>query len=146
MYDTQVRVANHRTVTLQTGETQVYVGRSRAHEARNPLGNPFPVTGKGRWTRDTDEACALLVRHHPDMQAQVDAARRAGGWAHGEAAAIYLPYLRACYAARNDVAAALDRLALDLRSGKRLVLVCWCAPRPCHADAIRQAITALAAR
>ena len=34
----------------------------------------------------------------------------------------------------------LARLTAIVRSGERLVLSCWCAPLPCHAEVIRDAI------
>jgi len=40
-------------------------------------------------------------------------------------------------AENRKVAAALDSLYEVVRSGRTLVLVCWCAPKACHADVIK---------
>lgn len=39
-------------------------------------------------------------------------------------------------------AQAVAALAARVRAGERLALACWCAPKPCHADALRRAILA----
>lgn len=39
---------------------------------------------------------------------------------------------------------AISALAARVRGGERLALGCWCAPLPCHADALRAAILARA--
>jgi len=40
----------------------------------------------------------------------------------------------------KDVLAELDRLTDIARDGE-LVLICWCAPRPCHGDVLKEIIT-----
>lgn len=139
-----ITVANKKTFTGAGGHV-AYIGRSRAGEPRNPLGNPFPVTGKGRWTPQTEAACTLLLRHAPDFAAQVNQARAAGGFEQGGAAAIFLPYLRAAWQHDADIRAALTALADLHRRGTPITLVCWCAPNPCHGDAVAQAIRGIAA-
>ncbi|MDP9765256.1 DUF4326 domain-containing protein [Deinococcus enclensis] len=68
------------------------------------------------------------------------------GYAQGEAAAAYLPWLRTEYLRGADVRHTLEDLARRVRAGEHLVLVCWCAPRPCHAEHLRSAVMGLAAR
>lgn len=140
-----ITVANKKTFTGADGHV-AYIGRSRAGEPRNPLGNPFPVAGKGRWTPQTEAACALLLRAAPEFSAQVDQARAAGGFEQGRAAAIFLPYLRAAWQRDPDIRAALKALADIYRQGTPITLVCWCAPSPCHGDAVAQAIRGIAAQ
>jgi Domain of unknown function (DUF4326) len=36
-----------------------------------------------------------------------------------------------------------DRLVQRYRADGQLVLGCWCAPLPCHADVVREAVLAL---
>ena len=44
------------------------------------------------------------------------------------------------------VRAELERLAARVCAGERLRLLCWCAPKRCHADAIADKIVELARR
>jgi len=37
-------------------------------------------------------------------------------------------------------------LALELQSGTNIALMCWCAPKRCHADAIRAAVLNILAK
>jgi hypothetical protein len=39
-------------------------------------------------------------------------------------------------------ARAIAALSARVRAGERLALACWCAPKPCHADALRAAVLA----
>jgi len=36
----------------------------------------------------------------------------------------------------------LERLAAQYRRDERLTWLCWCAPLPCHADVVREAVLA----
>lgn len=51
----------------------------------------------------------------------------------------YLAWLRKQYAANGPVRAELERL-LSIAQRQPLELVCFCAPKRCHADVIRDAI------
>lgn len=62
------------------------------------------------------------------------------GYAQEEAAAAYLPHLRRLYHARGAEYHKLMELARRVQAGERLQLFCWCAPNPCHAEHIRDAI------
>ena len=56
----------------------------------------------------------------------------------------YRNWLRQQWKARGPARAELERL-LEIAKAGPLELVCWCAPRACHADVIREALEALAA-
>ena len=43
-----------------------------------------------------------------------------------------------------EVRAEMERLAARVGAGERLRLLCWCAPKRCHADAIADKIVELA--
>ena len=43
-----------------------------------------------------------------------------------------------------EVRAEMDRLAARVGAGERLRLLCWCAPKRCHADAIAHKVVELA--
>jgi Domain of unknown function (DUF4326) len=40
----------------------------------------------------------------------------------------------------------LERLVAKYRRDGQLTLLCWCAPLPCHADVVREAVLALVRR
>jgi hypothetical protein len=40
----------------------------------------------------------------------------------------------------------LERLAAKDRRDGQLILLCWCAPLPCHADVIRKAVLGMCAK
>lgn len=142
----RIRVAHTKRADLQPGEHEVYSGRTGAQQAPNPLGNPFPVTGKGRWTRQTDEACKLLLTAfegaaYEAMRAELLLARSLGGFPQGRAVEIYGGYLDVCLRdARHPLTIAVNALAQRLARGEHLVLTCWCAPLRCHADKLRERI------
>lgn len=56
----------------------------------------------------------------------------------------YRRLLRADLARGGARSRAISALAARVRAGERLALGCWCAPLPCHADALRAAILARA--
>ena len=51
--------------------------------------------------------------------------------------------LAADWRVRGPMHAELERIAELVRSGQNVALACWCAPKPCHGDVIKQAIEAL---
>lgn len=57
----------------------------------------------------------------------------------------YRDWLRIQWRTRGPARAELERL-LEIAKAGPLELVCWCAPRPCHADVIKAALEALAQR
>lgn len=58
----------------------------------------------------------------------------------------YLPELRRLYAQKGAAYAELVRIAVLVRSGQRVTLVCCCAPKRCHGDVIKDAIEKIIAR
>lgn len=58
----------------------------------------------------------------------------------------YRAWLRSEYCKKGSVYKALVELADRYRKGEEIVLVCWCAPRRCHADVIKEAIIGIAER
>jgi hypothetical protein len=57
----------------------------------------------------------------------------------------YQAWLRAEYKKNGAVKAELERLARMYKAQGRLVLVCWCAPKRCHAQSIKKAILGICA-
>lgn len=58
-----------------------------------------------------------------------------------EAIASYERWLREKIdAGDRDVLGELDRLAALFRRENRLVITCWCAPKPCHGDVIARVL------
>jgi hypothetical protein len=55
-------------------------------------------------------------------------------------------WLRAQWRHGGAVRQALERLAAQYRRDGQLTLRCWCAPRPCHADVIREAVLGICAK
>ena len=58
----------------------------------------------------------------------------------------YRRWLRAQWRHGEAVRQELERLAAKYRRDGRLTLLCWCAPLPCHADVIREAVVGICAR
>ena len=67
-------------------------------------------------------------------------------YAQGEAAAAFLPYLRAEYRQQGDLYRRVNALAARLLNGEHLALVCWCDPEPCHAAHVMAAVLSVAKR
>lgn len=91
--------------------TSIYVGRGRA-----PAGMENARLGNGvRVTADTprEGAVAAFERHFRTMVHSYP---------------------------ESHEAQAVARLTARHRAGEHLVLVCWCAPLPCHANVIAQVI------
>jgi hypothetical protein len=63
-----------------------------------------------------------------------------------EVVARYRTWLRQQWQARGAVRQELERLAAQYRGEGQLTLLCWCAPQPCHADVVREAVLALVDR
>ena len=55
----------------------------------------------------------------------------------------YRRWLRAQWRRGGAVRQELERLAAKYRRDGQLTLLCWCAPLPCHADVMREAVLAL---
>jgi len=60
-----------------------------------------------------------------------------------DAIARYRIWLRQQWQRQGEVHAALLQLARWYQARAQLTLVCWCAPRRCHADVIREAVLGL---
>lgn len=105
-----------------------------------PLGNPFPVLGVGRWSERTEAAIRLAF---PLGSAVFDEARRAGGFGRGATLDAYRTWLRVCLREGGPVRVAVEDLVSRVASGERLALGCFCAPRPCHAEVVREVVLGL---
>lgn len=66
------------------------------------------------------------------------------GYERGEAAEAYLPWLREQCGSDTPARRMVLSLAERVLRGQDVVLVCSCAPAPCHADHIRTAVLAYA--
>lgn len=130
-----------------------YVGRDFAGWAGSPLGNPFPVIGKG-WNARSREAADFVIAHGDREQREAaEAAIAQRGCPQGEAVALYRHWLKLKLKVEpaGTIAAELMRLAeLNKRSIEAargvLKLGCWCHPNACHADVIADAVALLTAR
>ena len=60
-----------------------------------------------------------------------------------EVVARYRAWLRRQWRQGGPVRRELERLAAKYRRDGQLTLLCWCAPLPCHADVVREAVLAL---
>ena len=58
----------------------------------------------------------------------------------------YRRWLRAQWRHGGAVRQELEQLAAQYRRDGQLTLLCWCAPRPCHADVVREAVLGLCAK
>ena len=143
----KIQVVNVRS-GLPDGYSGVYVGRGKAPEGfvSAGLGNPLPVRGKGIWTPATEVACAVVNQEDPKQRHLIDHARQLQGFEQGEAARLYLSYLRARCRVGSPERRVILGLARRLRAGESIALGCWCAPAPCHADAVRRAVVGYASR
>jgi hypothetical protein len=57
-----------------------------------------------------------------------------------EVVATYRAWLRRQWRQGGPVRDELERLVAQYRRDRQLTLLCWRAPRPCHADVIREAV------
>jgi len=60
--------------------------------------------------------------------------------------ALYRLWLRKQWRRGGAVRQEIERLAAKYRHDGQLTLLCWCAPLPCHADVVREAVLALVRR
>jgi Domain of unknown function (DUF4326) len=58
----------------------------------------------------------------------------------------YRLWLRQQWRRGGAVRQELERLAAQYRRDGQLTLLCWCAPRPCHAEVIREAVLGICAK
>jgi hypothetical protein len=56
----------------------------------------------------------------------------------------YRRWLRVQWRKQGTVRRELECLAAKYRRDGQLTLLCWCAPLPCHADVVREAVLASA--
>ena len=63
-----------------------------------------------------------------------------------DAIARYRLWLRQQWRRGGAVRQELERLAAKYRRDGQLTLLCWCAPLPCHADVIREAVLGIYAK
>lgn len=56
---------------------------------------------------------------------------------------MYRTWLKRAYQNREDIRDIIDEMTALVRSGETIWLACWCAPRLCHADAIKDLIYSL---
>ena len=64
----------------------------------------------------------------------------------GEAALAYRAFLRERCRERGAVYRTIIALARRLAEGERLVLCCWCSPKPCHGEHVMAAVLGYARR
>jgi hypothetical protein len=76
---------------------------------KSPLGNPFYLKN----VNDDHERCSVIRKYKVWL------------WGHIENGT-------------KDIMAELDRLYGIAMTGEELVLICFCAPKQCHGDVIRQ--------
>ena len=62
------------------------------------------------------------------------------GYKQGEAAFAYLEYMNNRIANDPKYAIAINQLVDRVREGENIALVCWCSPKPCHAEHIKKYI------
>lgn len=112
---------------------EVRVDRTRPGQPRSPLGNPFPM-------KDTQDRAAVIEAFEKLLLsgASVEIVARS-----------FTPPLvfDRSYASREADRARsseLGRLAAFSAAGGSLRLMCWCAPRQCHAASIARAVASLA--
>ena len=103
-----ITVVNKRTYRAMGAPWEVYIGRP------SPLGNPF-TSIKGR---------ATLAEFQCDTR--LESINRYAGWLQDQ-----------MFNKNSEVLAELDRLFALLLEHDKLVLICWCAPLPCHGDVLK---------
>ena len=107
---TPILVANARKLDkVPAGHTLVYVGRKTTYKPE--YGLDFSVLGNPFTTRQhSREQAIALYRQHIGPRDRYGTAE--GG--------------------------ALDNLRERLKYGEQLALVCWCHPKSCHADVLKE--------
>lgn len=116
-----------------------YLGRPFAGREGSVLANPFPVSGKGHWGARAEAATQELIRAGV-MVAEAQRARAARGSELGQAVHLYRAWLKLRLRARGAEYDAVWSLAQRAMRGEHLRLGCWCAPNPCHAEIVAQAV------
>lgn len=117
MFNIHVEKPGHiEVVNVKTTEANVtYVGRKCGKWTDSPLGNPHPV----------DKPCTICGCTHN----------------RGEAIAPYKQWLWAAMQnPESPQSIELHRILAEYRQGFRIWLGCWCAPLPCHAEIVRDAV------
>lgn len=128
------------------GFTKIYVGRAMPGPAGSVFGNPLPVVGK-KWSHEAEFwTCLLCGSLDLEVRRIAETAHARHGYGQGEAARLYRLVLREQCRTRGPEFDELQRLAQRAASGEALALACWCAPAPCHAEVVRDAILGYAAR
>lgn len=62
----------------------------------------------------------------------------------GSAIVLFRDYLPEAYSKGGKVKKAIDDLVVKFKAGEEINLLCFCAPRPCHGDVIREFVERLA--
>ena len=136
-----IEIANVRDLppVAEWDPWMVYVGRrnNRRGLKASPLANPWrdgDVHPIAIGTMSSDE---LISEYRAELTHWLSTRRVRFHWSR------YPPPLRGHTGIAPEYAAKeLDRLrALHEKHGK-LVLVCWCAPKPCHAEYIKEVLEA----
>jgi len=82
-------------------------------DRRTPLGNPYPL-------EDEDDREVVVDRYREHLRRRLDDHERDP----------------------NPTGEAFDRILEAVRRGDRVELACWCSPKLCHGDAIRDELEA----
>lgn len=106
----------------------VRLGNKRTGAAAKPV--------SGETVIDIDRANPILgnpfvLKNHRD-----DAQR-------AEVIRLYKDKYEADIAGRGAMAIATEKLAARVRAGEKLILMCWCSPKPCHGNLIVDEINRL---
>ena len=76
------------------------------------------------------------TKPYPGVEKVVNTTEEAIEWYHH--------WLREQFRAKGKVYQGLMKLAKEFLEGKKLNLICSCAPKPCHCDVIKSAIVGIA--
>lgn len=136
----------HIRQSAPEGYTKIYVGRAMPGREGSVFGNPLAVKGK-EWSNEAEHWTRLLCSDLNQSVRQIAATALARkGYEQGEAAQLYRFVLREQCRKKAPQFDELQRLAHRAAQGEALALACWCAPAPCHAEVVRDAILGYAAR
>lgn len=122
-----MHIADHRTPSA-TPMDRVRLGNKRSGASAKPrdgeiaiaIDRTNPVLGN-----------PYVLKDHRDDRQRADVISR------------YRAKYEADIARQGPMARATEQLAERLRRGERLILMCWCSPRPCHGDLILNRIAQL---
>lgn len=127
-----IHIANARSLTLPWPPGHVYVGRRARHCGlwlpQSPLANPFMI---GRRQARMREGPGNLIRYNTGPISRETSIQLYETWLDDEVAM-----------GNAAITAELDILRGIARTGD-LTLVCWCAPRRCHAEVIKEVLEAV---